>query len=129
MERGRRGDVGVWDVATSQNWTNLNTTASDAGNRQFKQLDTVLLDDSIITSGGTNVLTITTNNPVQPTSITVNSTTNYTITGPGSIAGTLKLVQDATAAPADQQPPTPSAVRSPSRAARCWSTTPTRWAR
>ena len=78
---------GVWDVANSQNWTNLNSTASDAADRQFEQFDPVVLDDSIITSGGTNVLTITTNNAVVlPTSMTVNSTTNYVINGPGASA-------------------------------------------
>jgi len=53
----------------------------------------VILDNSIIASGGTNVLSITTNNPVKPTSITINATTNYVIQGPGSIAGAVNILK------------------------------------
>ena len=83
----------------------------DAVDYQFEQSDAVLLDDSIIASGGTNVISITTNNPMgasrcchRPSQSILR--TNYTITGPGSIGG-------------DGEP-------SPRRAAaRCRLTTPT----
>ena len=46
---------GVWDVTNSFNWYNMGNATND----YFAQLDKVLLDNSIIASGGTNVITLT----------------------------------------------------------------------
>jgi len=83
---------GQWDVATSQNWLNLTTSSPDV----FDQLDTVLLDDSIMTTGATNVIAISTNLTVVPGVLLNNSTTNYVINGPGSIGGGASIVKQGT---------------------------------
>lgn len=79
-----------WDVQSSLNWSNLTTHAED----EFFTSDSVLLDDR--GSQGPNPstsLTIPSGTVVVPSVITNNSTTNYTISGPGKISGVTSIVK------------------------------------
>ena len=70
---------GAWDVNTTANWTNTATVASD----RFYNLDSVTFGDSPITA------TVSIPSAVYPTSVTFTntSTTPYTFSGAGAIAG------------------------------------------
>jgi autotransporter-associated beta strand protein len=83
---------GVWQVQNGeQGWTNLVThTSPDL----FYNGDTVLLDDTIINAANPlTTINIPSGNVVSPAWMTNNSTTNYTIVGPGAIGGTGGLVK------------------------------------
>lgn len=73
----------AWDVNASQNWSNLTTSAAMD---YFFSADNVMFTDSIITAPN-SATTVTLNGTVSPSLLTVNSTTNYTINGGGSISG------------------------------------------
>jgi len=99
LEWNNASGDGLWNVQpnSSANWSN---TTSLASSDVFYQLDAVLLDDSIISSGATNVIAImtnsassSTNNFVIPSVLINNSTTNYVINGPGKISGAASIVK------------------------------------
>lgn len=78
---------GVWDLDTTLNWTNLNTGLPAV----FTNYDEVLFNDA---SGAPNAVTIATN--VQPSLITVDTSTNsYTFSG-SSISGPGSLIKEGT---------------------------------
>src|SRR6185437_5102188 len=79
---------GTWDVQTSQNWSNIVSSANDV----FYNLDTVLLDDSV-TNSTTPTTSIVLSGALLPAAITINSTTNYTIGGSGKISGSTSLTK------------------------------------
>jgi fibronectin-binding autotransporter adhesin len=79
----------TWDVNTSQNWSNL-TTAAAAD--YFFAADNVMFTDSIINAVNSTT-TITIGGTVSPSQLTVNSTTNYTISGGGAISGGGSIVK------------------------------------
>ena len=75
---------GQWDVQSSYNWTNL--TAHDED--QFFGGDVAILDDSITTAvHPTTSLVIGSGTVIIPSVVTNNSSTNYTISGQGTISG------------------------------------------
>ncbi|MCE9609222.1 MAG: autotransporter-associated beta strand repeat-containing protein [Chthoniobacter sp.] len=74
----RVGD-GVWDINTTNNWKNTGGTPVN-----YVDGDSVILDD---TASGGPTITITLNTNVSPTSVTVNATKDYVITGSGGIGG------------------------------------------
>lgn len=75
---------GQWDVQNSFNWTNLTSHVED----QFLSGDIVVLDDSITTAANpTTSLVIGSGQIVSPSVVTNNSSTNYTISGQGTISG------------------------------------------
>jgi fibronectin-binding autotransporter adhesin len=73
----------TWDLNVSQNWSNRTTSAAMD---YFFASDEVLFTDSIITAPNSTT-TVALSGAVSPSLTTVNSTTNYTITGPGGISG------------------------------------------
>jgi len=75
------GVSNLWDVVNSFTFTNNGTPI------QFYQLDFVVFDDT-----ATN-LTATLQGTVVPSSVTVNTSTNYSFGGPGSIGGTGGLLK------------------------------------
>jgi fibronectin-binding autotransporter adhesin len=78
------GNNGQWDVQSSYNWTNL--TAHDED--QFFSGDVAILDNSITTAANpTTTLNIGSGIVVLPSIVTNNSSTNYTISGQGTISG------------------------------------------
>jgi autotransporter-associated beta strand protein len=77
---------GVWDIGATANWLNQATASSDL----FYAGDTVLFDDSVA-GAQTN---ITLGLAVAPTSVTVNSANNYSISGSGKITGTTGLTKN-----------------------------------
>lgn len=81
---------GLWDVATSINWTNLTTGSNDV----FLVPDTVLFNDTITQALHPNTsITIPSGTVVIPSVMTNNSTTNYSISGPGKISGAANIVK------------------------------------
>jgi fibronectin-binding autotransporter adhesin len=80
-----------WDVQSSANWSNVTTHASSD---QFHFLDSVIFNDSIADAAtpATNVV-IPSGQVVVPTTITDDSTLNYTISGSGEISGSGSLVK------------------------------------
>jgi autotransporter-associated beta strand protein len=81
---------GQWDVASSLNWTNLTTHTND----QFFLPDAVTFDDSIIAAAHpTTTVTVGSGVIVVPSAVTNNSTTNYTLLGPGKISGGASVVK------------------------------------
>ncbi|MCP5532038.1 MAG: autotransporter-associated beta strand repeat-containing protein [Akkermansiaceae bacterium] len=78
----------AWDVETTQNW-------SDGGSPAvFAQFDNVTFDDSV----GIPYPTVTLDTAVTPTEFTIDAdTSEYLITGSGSIAGTCYLTKDGAA--------------------------------
>jgi len=75
---------GQWDVQNSYNWTNLNSHVED----QFYSGDEVILDNSITTAANpSTTLNIASGAVVMPGIVTNNSSTNYSITGQGTISG------------------------------------------
>jgi len=78
------GVSNLWDVVTSFNWTNTTVPI------QFFQLDFVTFDD---TSSNLNA---TLQGTVVPSAITVNTATNYSFGGSGSIGGTGALFKTGT---------------------------------
>ncbi|TAK98314.1 MAG: hypothetical protein EPO07_12185 [Verrucomicrobia bacterium] len=79
----------AWDIATTTNWFNLGTSASDA----FFQSDSVLFDD---TAGLQVAIDIAAGVTVSPAAMTNNSTAggnNFIITGAGKIAGGTGIVK------------------------------------
>ena len=79
-----QGNAGnnIWDTATNAAW--LNGTNQD----RFYFGDTVLFDDT----GSTNP-PVTIIGTVNPASLTVNASKNYTFSGPGKISGTTGLTK------------------------------------
>jgi len=77
------GAANYWDVATSTNWVN--------GVNQF----TFLAGDSVRfdATGAANAIVTVNSAVVQPAAIVINSTTDYTLTGSGSISGSTGLVK------------------------------------
>ncbi len=76
---------GQWDVQGSANWTNRTTHVSPD---VFYSFDAVVFDNTISSSPTpTTTITIPDGQVVQPSSITNNSTLNYTFTGEGRIGG------------------------------------------
>ena len=80
---------GQWDTASSANWSNVTTHAASS---VFNTLDSVLLDDSILTAALpiTNIVVAST---VVPSAITNNSSVNYTLSGSGTLSGPGSLVK------------------------------------
>ncbi|HXR46411.1 MAG TPA: hypothetical protein VN784_03135 [Candidatus Limnocylindrales bacterium] len=79
-----------WDVASSQNWSNLTTHAED----QFFTADTVAFDDSILTAQHpATSITIPAGQIVIPNVVSNNSTANYTIGGAGKISGGASILK------------------------------------
>lgn len=75
---------GLWDVQSSFNWSNLTTHAED----QFYDADIVVLDDTVTNAAHpTTSITIGSGQAVLADVVTNNSTTNYTISGQGTISG------------------------------------------
>jgi autotransporter-associated beta strand protein len=80
-----------WDVGSSGNWSN---TVSHLGNDVFYGSDAVLFNDAITNSAfPVTALDIASGVLVAPSAITNNSTTNYTISGAGSISGGASIVK------------------------------------
>lgn len=77
------GVANSWDVNTSTNWVN--------GVNQF----TFLAGDSVRfdATGAANAIVTVNSAVVQPAAVVVNSTTDYTLTGSGSISGSTGLVK------------------------------------
>jgi fibronectin-binding autotransporter adhesin len=78
--------TGIWDTNNSVNWSNTVTLAND----KFLQLDSVTFNDSI--GNGVTAINVGVTN-LQPGIVTVNSGTNYTFYGLGSIGGSASLVK------------------------------------
>ena len=77
----------VWDLNTTQNWSNNNSTTTP--NDTFYNVDAVKFTDS---PSAPTVSNITLNTVVQPGSVTVNNASAaFSITGSGSIAGFASL--------------------------------------
>ena len=84
LEWNNGANNGQWDVQTSLNWSNLTTHTED----EFFTSDSVLFDDTILTAAHpTATIDVASGVTVAPSLVTVNSTTNYTITGAGAIGG------------------------------------------
>ncbi len=79
---GTPHDGSTWDITTNNNWQAIGGVTGGSPN-QFYQLDNVLFDD---TSNETHSVTL--NDTVEPTSVTVNTGSSYTFTGGGAIGGT-----------------------------------------
>ncbi len=78
-----QADHSTWDIFNTANWSNSNPAT------QYTDAALVVFDDSNV-----NGNSITLNETVFPTSVTVNSSTNnYTITGSGAIAGRATLLK------------------------------------
>jgi fibronectin-binding autotransporter adhesin len=77
------GNGNVWNVNSTPNWLNPALSPS-----YFNQGDTVTFNDS-----GSNNTAIVLATAVQPASVTVNATKDYTFAGAGSIAGTNSLTK------------------------------------
>ena len=71
---------GTWDIGATPNWQD--STAQTGFT--FLNGDTVVLND---TPSGSGPFTVTLNSAVTPTTVTVNNTKDYTISGTGSIGG------------------------------------------
>jgi autotransporter-associated beta strand protein len=79
---------GLWDVASSLNWTNFALVDEE----QFFASDSVTFDDTILSAPSpVTTVTIPSGTAVYPNVVTVNSSTNYSLVGPGSIAGSATL--------------------------------------
>jgi len=83
LEWNNASGSSAWDVNVSQNWSNLTTSAAMDF---FFSADNVMFTDSIITAPN-SATTVTLSGTVSPSLMTVNSTTNYTINGAGTISG------------------------------------------
>jgi fibronectin-binding autotransporter adhesin len=85
------GNTAEWDVQSSGNWSN---TVTHVGNDVFYSSDSVLFSDSITNSTfPATTIDIALGVVVAPSVITNNSTTNYTITGAGTISGGARIVK------------------------------------
>lgn len=79
------GNNGLWDNAASANWINL----SNSQQTVFNPADQVFFDDTVDAP-----TTVTINDTVLPSVVTVNSSTNnYTFSGSGAISGGASLVK------------------------------------
>lgn len=91
-----RGDVdGVWNAgaaAGTANWQNTGTNSSD----KFFQLDNVAFRDTYDGVNAPTTTAVTLNTTVSPSSVTVDSSLNYTISGTGRITGGASLVKRGT---------------------------------
>ena len=76
------GSANVWDVSGADNFQTNNVTTV------FNNGDTVVFDNS-----GSNNVPVTVAASPQPALVTINASKNYTLNGPGSIAGTNKLIK------------------------------------
>ncbi len=80
-----------WDVASSYNWTNFAAVAEE----QFYASDSVTFDNTIITAANpSTAISLASGTSVFPNGITVNSTTNYSFSGAGVIAGATGLLKE-----------------------------------
>ncbi|HEY4415218.1 MAG TPA: autotransporter-associated beta strand repeat-containing protein [Verrucomicrobiae bacterium] len=80
---------GQWDIGSSATWSNVTTHAASS---VFYALDSVVLDDSILTAA-TPVTNINITTTVVPAVITNNSSVSYTLSGTGKISGSGGLVK------------------------------------
>jgi fibronectin-binding autotransporter adhesin len=91
-----RGNVdGVWNAgaaAGTANWQNTGTNSSD----KFFQLDNVGFRDTYDGVNAPTTTAITLNTTVSPSSVTVDSSLNYSIAGTGKITGGASLVKKGT---------------------------------
>lgn len=79
------GNTGLWDNNASANWINIGNSQQTV----FNPADQVLFDDTVDAP-----TTVTINDTVLPSSITVNSSTNnYSFTGSGAISGGASLIK------------------------------------
>jgi len=86
------GGDGTWDVNNSFNATIWkDNTSATTYYQEGASMDSVLFD-STVGSGGTVML----NTNVNPNSVTVNTSSNYTFSGSGGIAGTTGLTKSGT---------------------------------
>jgi autotransporter-associated beta strand protein len=85
-----RGDglANNWDVTTTLNWWNTGTSSQD----EFYNNDAVVFNDT-----STNMI-VNLNTTVTPGFVAVNSTSNYTFTGSGTIAGANGLIKSGSGA-------------------------------
>jgi fibronectin-binding autotransporter adhesin len=76
---------GVWNAGTAgtSNWRNTGTNAAD----KFFQLDNVAFRDTFDGVNAPTTTTITLNTTVSPSSVLVDSTLDYTVSGSGRITG------------------------------------------
>lgn len=79
-----RGGAGAttWDLGTTQSWLN------SGANSTFSNGDTVRFDTS-----GNNTTAVSLNGTLQPGALTVYNPKDYTFTGTGTLAGTMKLTK------------------------------------
>jgi fibronectin-binding autotransporter adhesin len=84
---------GIWDVLGSDNWTDKVHQVEE----QFQNGNNAVFDDSITNTAvpATNI-TVGSGVTVSPQTVTVNSTLNYSLNGPGAIGGTASLVKTGT---------------------------------
>ncbi|MEI6646777.1 MAG: autotransporter-associated beta strand repeat-containing protein [bacterium] len=83
------GGDGTWDVNNSFNATIWkDNTSATTYYQEGASMDSVLFDTTVGTGG-----TITLNTNVSPNSVTVNTSSNYTFSGSGGIAGTTGLTK------------------------------------
>ena len=81
----RVGD-GLWDINTTANW-------KDSGGNPvtYVEGDFVVMDD---TASGNSPLTLTLNNSVAPTSVSINATKTYFLAGSGGIGGAAGIIKN-----------------------------------
>ena len=80
---------GAWDINNAGNLAWVNNLSSPTYYQEAGSGESVLLDDTATTASPAIAL----NTTVTPTALTVNSTKNYSITGSGSMAGTVGLTK------------------------------------
>lgn len=80
---------GNWDNATTANWYNASLPGSD----KFYVSDAVSFSDTYDGVNAPTTTTVALNSIVAPSSVTVNSSLNYTIAGAGKITGTAGLTK------------------------------------
>ena len=73
----------AWDLNTAANWKDTNNATIT-----FTNGDNVLLDDN-----GSPNFTLSLNDPMQPGSVSVIATNNYTLNGAGVLNGTMQLIK------------------------------------
>jgi rhamnogalacturonan endolyase len=74
----------AWDVGTTTNWI----VSSNSAATTFTNGDNVLFDDT-----GSPNFTVSLNAPMQPGSVSVIATNNYTFNGTGALTGPMQLVK------------------------------------
>ncbi|HEX8297309.1 MAG TPA: autotransporter-associated beta strand repeat-containing protein [Chthoniobacteraceae bacterium] len=81
------GTANVWD-SSAVNWRKTNEDPAGVPNTSFSVGDTALFDDN-----GSTTPTVSIPANVAPSSLTVNSTQNYTFTGAGGLTGAMPLTK------------------------------------